>query len=46
MLSIEQALEITLLAYESLSDEKKKAALQRIMAQRTYDLPKNTDSLL
>ena len=40
MLSIERALEITLFAYESLSDEERKAALKRIMMQRTYDLPK------
>ena len=39
MLSIEQALEIALCAYESLSNTKRKDALKSVMAQRTYDRP-------
>jgi len=40
MLSIEKALEVALCAYENLSDEDRKAALKRVVAQRTYDLPR------
>ena len=37
MLSIERALELTLLAYESVSKEEKKAILEYIKTQRSYD---------
>ena len=40
MLSIERALEMALCEYERLSDTDRKAALKRIVSQRTYDLPR------
>ena len=39
MLSIERALEVTLLAYETLDDADKKEVLRTIDNKRTYDLP-------
>jgi len=39
MLSIERALEMTLLAYETLDDADKKEVLRTIDNKRTYDRP-------